>query len=124
MSKLSKLIAAGLAPNKACAINGDVQDFVIAGGTTQDEATKISGDLVVVIAATEGSGVILSSSPISPKDSTIIANFSECEVIVYPPVGGTINTLAVNAGFSVPSGKIAFVIARQDTSKYVAGITA
>lgn len=122
--RATKIIGAGIPPATAAQISGDCQDNVTAAGTTQATATAIYGDTVVVTTAAASTGVVFTGPPFYTGDDCIVCNLGANALLVYPPVGGQINALAVNAGFSIGAGKSAFFVARADASKFVAGITA
>lgn len=107
-NRTSKIVGAGIAPMAAQQIAGDLQSGVTAAGTTQAGATAVYGDNVVITTAAASSGVILSGNAgFGPGDDVFIANQGANAVLVYPPVGGQINALGANAGFSIAAGKAA-----------------
>jgi hypothetical protein len=92
----------------AAQIAGDLQGGVTALGTTQATAQAVYGDNVVVTTAAASSGVILSGNAgFAPGDDVFVANQGANALTVYPPVGGQINALGANVGFSVAAGKAA-----------------
>ncbi len=76
---------------------------VAASGSTQSDATPVSGFFIQVTGVTANSadGVRLSISTVN--NYTKIRNASSVALKVYPPVGMTINSQAVNAPLSVPA---------------------
>jgi len=109
-NRTSKLVGAGLAPLAAQQIAGDAQIGVTAAGTTQPTAQAVYGDNVQVTTCAAGAGIILSTnSAFAPGDDVFITNQGANALLVYPPVGGQINNLAVNAGFSIASTKSTFL---------------
>jgi len=121
--RATKLLAAGFSGQAAAIVSGDIQDGVVAAGSTQATATNIFGDIAVVTTAAASTGVILGGATFQAGDGCIVHNLGANAVLVYPPVGGQINALAVNAGFSVAAGKQALIWARTGTT-FVAGVTA
>lgn len=122
--RTTKIIGAGMPAGTALQISGDCQDNVTAAGSTQATATPVSGDTVVVTTTAASTGVILSGPSFSSGDDCIVCNLGANALLVYPPLGGQINALAVNAGFSIATGKSAVFVARADASKFIAGLTA
>ena len=108
MTTTQKLMGLGLAPLVAAQIAGDNASSLTATGATQVTALLVSSDIAVVTTAAAGTGVIIQSN-LNVNDSKVIANLGVNALLIYPPVGGTINLLAANAGLSVPSGKVAQV---------------
>jgi len=121
--RATKLMGGGIPAMTAAVISGDIQDNVTAAGSTQATATPIYGDIAVVTTAAASTGVILSGAGFQAGDGCIVHNLGANAVLVYPPVGGTINALAANAGYSVAAGKQAFIWARSG-STFIAGVTA
>ena len=109
MSKrASKLLGAGIPSPAAIQITGDVQTGVTAAGTTQASATPVYGDNVQVTGVAAGAGVILAGPTFGPGDDVFVANNTGTNALtVYPPTGGQINALGVNAGFSIGANKSA-----------------
>jgi hypothetical protein len=122
--RTAKLVGAGIPPLSATVTSGDCQDNVTATGTTQATAAPVYGDTTVVTTTAASTGVILSGPQFTSGDDCIVCNLGANALLVYPPLGGQINALAVNAGFSVGAGKSAVFIARADATKFVAGLTA
>lgn len=91
---------------------GDMQDSITAAGATQATATAVNADNVIVTTAAAGTGVILSGPTFSAGDQVMVFNLGANALLVYPPVGGVINALAANAGFSIAAGKSAVFYAR------------
>lgn len=110
-NRTSKMMGVGMAPLAASQIAGDVQTGVVAAGTTQATATPIYGDNVVVTTCAASAGVLLSSPApgFGPGDDVFFSNQGANACLVYPPVGGQINNLAQNAGFSVATTKNTFL---------------
>jgi len=96
------LTGTGLPPLAAQAIAGTVNDGLTAAGTTQATALLISGDLNVFSTVASGAGCIL---PVGGENDTYsIINDGANALLIYPPVGGTINGGAVNASASLAAG--------------------
>lgn len=81
-----------------------VAPSVAAAGTTQGTATALTADINIVATATPGSatGVILPAS--SPAKVVVVINTTAHTISIYPASGGTIDSLATNAAFSLGSG--------------------
>ncbi len=109
-TRAAKLLGVGLAPAAAQQIVGDVQLGVTAAGTTQTGATLVYGDNVVVTTCASGAGIILSTNNagFGPGDDVFVSNQGANACLVYPPIGGQINALGTNVGFSVTAGKSTF----------------
>jgi hypothetical protein len=121
--RATKLMGGGIPAITASVISGDIQDSVTATGSTQATAANIFGDIVVITTAAASTGVIIGGASFQAGDGCIVHNLGANAVLVYPPLGGQINALAVNAGFSVAAGKQALIWARTGTT-FIAGVTA
>ena len=121
--RTTKILGAGMPALAAAQISGDLQDNVTAAGSTQATATPVYGDCVVVTTTAASTGVILSGPAFTQGDDCVVANLGASALLVYPPVGGQINALAVNAGFSVAAGKSALIFARSSTT-FIAALSA
>lgn len=110
MAFVQALMAFGAPASMAQAIVGDVADGLTAVGTTQANALQLSAANNVVTTAAASTGVRLPA--MSVGDAVEVANLGANALLVYPPVGGTIQGGAANAGFSVPAGKTAVFTAR------------
>lgn len=97
MTTPSKLY--GLSAVAQAAICGDQTTGISAAGTTQATATALTTDLNVLSTVTAASGVILPVGEVGK--SVTVRNDGANAVLVYPPVGGTINGFATNAGFTI-----------------------
>lgn len=117
-NRATKLVGAGVAPMTAGQITGDVQTGLVALGTTQATAAGAYGDFVVISTAAAGTGVIQSGPLFGPGDQQTIVNQGANAVLVYPGVGGTINALAINAGYSLAAGKSATFFAASGSQFY------
>ena len=107
-NRATKLVGSGIAPAAALAIVGgqDVQLNLTATGNSQASALAVYGDNVQVVNTPAASGVIAFQGPsVSPGDDQFIQNLGANPLLVYPPVGGSINTLGLNNAYSLPSGK-------------------
>ena len=103
MSTQDKLARVGFWSEAAKAINGDVATAQTAAGTTQADAFALSADTTMFGTVGAGAGAILRAVP----GRQMIYNGGANACLVYPPVGGTINSGAANASFSVATTKSA-----------------
>ena len=105
------LMGAGFSALQAQMINGVGAGPLVATGATQATALLVTAcsNLFVVVGA--GTGVILpllTQSRAGGGDIIAVYNNGANALLVYPPVGFVIGTLAANATVSIPSGKAAF----------------
>jgi len=108
MPKQAKLMSAGLAPLTAQAVAGTVQSLALAGSTAAD-ATKVTGECVLIASGT--GGLILPAS--NAGDSYLIKNESGNTATLYPPTGATINT---TTSLSVATAKSVIVFFSSGTA--------
>ncbi len=102
MAIIRNLIGTGLSGLAAQAITGTVGDGLVATGTTQADALLISNDMAVFATVASGAGAIFTQG--GENDQYCVVNGGANALSIYPPVGGTINALSVNAAYSLPSG--------------------
>lgn len=86
---------------------------ITAAGTTQATATAVHGGVVTVTTCAAGAGVALD---VVGAFSKLVFNNTANALLVYPPVGSTINALAANAGYSVAAGKTAHLVSPDGVS--------
>ncbi len=102
MSYPSRLMGSGISGQAAQEICGRVLDNQTATGTTQADALLTTASHVIVTTAAAGTGIRL-PAPEAGAEVTV-KNLGANALLVYPAVGGVINALAANAGFSVAAG--------------------
>jgi len=122
MAQVQNLMAFGTAPLLAQAIVGEVANNLTAVGTTQANALKLAVATNIVTTAAASTGVQLPST--SQGDAITVANLGANALLVYPVVGGAIQTGATNAGFSVPTLKTAVFTARDATGNMIVNLSA
>lgn len=118
MPQARKLVASGLPGPLANAVVGDVANGLTATGTTQATALQLQADVNRFTTVAASSGAILPA--MNPGDSCVVFNGGANALLVYPPVGGTINALAANAGYSVATTSRTALIVCVDTNTYCA----
>lgn len=99
MSLQARIVASGLSAINAQAIQGTVANALTATGSTQGTALALGADLNRFTTVAASTGAILPA--MNPGDNMQVFNGGANALLVYPPVGGTINALAANAGYSV-----------------------
>lgn len=111
--RTDNLVKTGMWGATANAVAGDVQTAVTAAGTTQATAYPLVRDITFVSTTAAGSGVVLQSN-LKSGDSIVVFNGGANALLVYPPLGGTINGGAANAGASLATLKGAVFICAGD----------
>lgn len=99
MAIAARLVAAGFSAVQATAVQGVVATGLTATGATQATALQLGADINVCSTVAASTGVILQT--MNPGDEVIVRNGGANALLVYPPVGGIINALSANAGYSV-----------------------
>lgn len=94
-----RLTVSGLTAVNAAAIQGLVANNLTALGTTQGNALPLPADINKFTTVAAGTGTVLPA--MNPGDSVTLFNGGANALLVYPPVGGKINSLGNNAGYSV-----------------------
>lgn len=93
-----RITTAGLSAVNAAAIQGTVNSVFTALGSTQGTAPQLPADINYVTTGGAGTGVLLPA--MNPGDSVNVFNKTGAALLIYPPVGGVINALAINTGYS------------------------
>lgn len=119
MATQDKLVKAGMFANTANAVVGDMASALTAAGTTQATALVLVADHNRIGTAALSSGALLRKV----GGMQTVFNGGANPVAVYPPVGGTINSGAANAAFSVAATKSAVFISA-DGVNFVAVLSA
>jgi hypothetical protein len=96
-----RITTAGLSAVNAAAIQGTTAPAVTASGTTQGTAPPITADINYVTAGGAGTGLILPA--MNPGDSVNVYNKTGAALLIYPPVGAVINSLALNTAYNCAS---------------------
>lgn len=107
MSITSHIMAGGIPAPAAAAISGLVADGLTATGATQATAFPIGVSINAFSTVTASTGAVLPISSV-PGDQIVIFNGGASTLTVYPPLGGTINNLAVNTGLALVTLKSGF----------------
>lgn len=95
-------------PYIAPAILGDVTTGATATGTTQAGAYALTTPTTTFTTVAAGTGARLPvTTTVSAGDELDVGNFGVNTLAVYPPVGGKLNSAAVNVPAMVAVGKTA-----------------
>lgn len=97
MPSRAELMATGMPATQAAKLGVDAASTATAAGTTQGTATALTTNFTNVTTSLVGAGVIIAY----PFDRNFVWNTGPNTLTVYPPVGGTIMGLALNAGVTV-----------------------
>jgi hypothetical protein len=96
---------ANIAPPGAASIGSasgaqnSVATGLIATGATQGTALALAADINMFATVAVGTGAILPT--LNPSDVSTVFNGGANALLLYPPLGGKINNLAANAGYSI-----------------------
>lgn len=81
-------------------LEANVQGNQVAAGANQATAASLTGVVTIVSGATGTNGVILPKAKVQGRSLVIYSSAATNALLIYPPVGGTINNGALNASFS------------------------
>jgi len=95
-------MSVGVAAAAAAQICGDGPQGLSAAGSGQSDALLLKDSLNVIKTSTTGQGVRLLQG-LNPGESQDVVNISGNSILVYPPVGGSINGGAQNVGVTLPN---------------------
>lgn len=100
----NKKIASGLWPTQV-ELSGNSGALLTANNTTQGTATLVANEYNEFgTVALNGAAILPTQAQVGglvPGDEIWIANFGANPLVVFPQVGGTINSLAANASLNV-----------------------
>jgi hypothetical protein len=119
MTSAARLVQAGLGANASTAIAGTVADSLTATGTSSQTAALLCGaDVNRFSTVAANSGALLPY--MNPGDSMVVINAGANALLLYPPVGGKINALGTNAGYSVATATPTVAVTCINSLLYVA----
>lgn len=98
-----------------------VSGAVSAAGTVQANSTALTSQINVVSTVASGAGVQLPNTVAGVRIT--IMNTSANALLVYPPSGETINSLALNAAYSQPAGARLDYVSTSSTQWYTLNAT-
>lgn len=113
-NQIAKLATSGLSAVAAQSINGDAVTGLVATGTTQANALLLPAANNFVATTAASTGVLL--PPGNLGDEIVVFNGGANALLVYPPVGASINGGATNAAVSVATLKPAYFIYGSSTT--------
>jgi len=101
MALRDNVVKAGVSATQAAAgsSQGTGATSLTAAGTTQANAAILPADICKFTTVAAGSGCILPAC--NTGDAGSIYNGGANALLIYPPVGGQINNLAVNTAYSL-----------------------
>lgn len=108
-----KLLSSGVAPGLAMAL-GDSVDSLTATGTTQTDAYEIRNAISRFTTVASGAGAKLWRSA-QPGDELLIYNSGSNALLVYPELGGAIDSNSTNASVVIPAGTRASFVRHKST---------
>lgn len=97
---------AGMWGAAAEVLSGTVATGLTAAGADHTDGFAITEPVSVFGTVASGTGAVLPAN-LSRGDTAEVYNLGANALLVYPPLGGTINGAAANAGVSVAAGKAA-----------------
>lgn len=115
--KRDDLIREGASMSLAEAVVGATEGGRTATGNNQATAFALGEANTVFTTVAASTGARLPADAIV-GDEFVVANFGASALLVYPALGGKINALADNAGFSVAAGAGA-VFKRMTSTRWV-----
>ena len=74
---------------------------ITATGTTQADALQVSGDINVITVCASGAGVRLPVPQVGVMMRIVVVNKGANALLIYPHVGGYLNSGAINAASSL-----------------------
>ena len=121
-----KLTGSGFSPLQAASLLGDVDNGIgnagiAATSTTQGTAYAI-GAVNSVFSVVAAGGAAILPNALQTGDELTVANLGANALTVFPPVGGTVNNGAQNAGVSVLANSMAFFKAVPPASAAFSGL--
>lgn len=99
MPLASRMLVSGLSAVQVAAIQGTTANNLTATGATQGTALALPADICKITTAAASTGVLI--PPANPGDSGTVFNGGANALLLYPPIGGKVNALGTNAGYSI-----------------------
>jgi hypothetical protein len=99
MALAARMLVSGLSAVQCQAIQGTTANNLTATGTVQGNALPLPADLCKFTTVAAGTGAIIPAA--NPGDGGSVFNGGAQALLLYPPVGGKVNALGTNAGYSV-----------------------
>lgn len=99
MPTQQRLTVAGMSAVQAKAIQGTTANSLTATGSTQATALSLPADINKFTTVAGSTGAIIPAA--NAGDSGTVFNGGANALLLYPPVGGIINALSTNAGYSI-----------------------
>jgi len=99
MGLSARMVAAGFSAIQAQASQGLAANNLTGAGSTQATALPLPADICKFTTVAAGTGAIIPAA--NPADSGTVYNGGANALLLYPPVGGKINGLGTNAGYSI-----------------------
>lgn len=99
MSQSNRMLSAGLSAVQCQAIQGSSVNNLTATGNSQATALLLPADICKFTTVAASTGAII--PPCNGADSGSVFNGGANALLLFPPVGGKINGLGTNAGYSI-----------------------
>jgi len=95
------MMAGGMSANLVRGLLGQVSPSLTSAGTTQTDAYAMQRATVQVFTTVAANSGAILPTGMEPGESLLVYNSGAESLSIYPPVGGTINELAVNTALTV-----------------------
>lgn len=119
----ARMVAAGISAIQAQAIQGTVANTLTATGTSSQTASfPLAADVNRFTTVAANAGALLPA--MNPGDEVIIFNGGANALLVFPPVGGTINALGANNSYSVATATPLVIVVCVTPTLYLASQSA
>lgn len=106
-------------------LEGSRQRTVAAAGSAQTDATLIGANLTIVSGASGTNGVVLRKNLVNAIYAAMIYTSAATNaLLIYPPLGGTINGASANTALSLPAKKSVTIYAIKGSQDFIANISA
>ena len=99
MPRQNVMVVAGVSAAAAAAGVGLSSTGLVATGSTQAGALVLPADVNKFTTVAAGTGCII--PPLNGGDNIVVVNSGANALLLYPPVGSTINALSANTGYSI-----------------------
>ena len=109
MPRKSNVMGAGLSALAAEVIVGACTSALTATGTTQADALLLPTTIAEITTTAASTGVVLPSG-CAPGDRFFVYNIGAQTLSIYPPVGESINAVAVNGAYTMATAKSCFLV--------------
>lgn len=105
MGTMQNRMQGGLSAEVVRGICGGTSTALVAAGSAQADALELKMVGMHAVATAAASTGVRIPTGLNAGEAMELFNGGANDIVLYPPVGGTINNIAANSGLTVPTTK-------------------